>query len=823
MNQGPYHIIPIGILLILSYLGSLLAVRMQLLDPGRHKRSWNLLLLLFFLSASLLGIFLAVKVNYKLNISWIDPVMQWHVETGIALAFVATFHLTWHLGYYKKALTRWKAPAPDDKLKPFLDFNLLQIKILFALLGFITLVTQLVLLREYIKALHGNELVIGMFLALWMVLTAAGAKAGANYRARIKAPTILRAFVLIAVFPVFLYLVLILIARLVLLPGIVPGMLSSVTHMVLIVPFTLVTGFLFSYLARAVKFKNPGATFYMLDSLGSLAGGVLFGLLLVFFLGNLQVMILVYMLTMLTLAILFRYPGKPAYKIFLLFAGVTAFSLMLLPRIKNGIEGMRYQGETILEARDTPHGNVTFTDRDGLVTGYLDRNPVVSSSELAVCEEQVHYPALQHKAPVSFLLIGGGLSGTEDEILKYMPERFDYCEANRWMYHLGLKYLHAAEYHRFIKTDGRRWLAKNDTVKYDVIISSAGEPLTLGWNRYFTREFYDMARSSLTEEGIFSVRLPSSGNYINEAATDQLRITYLTLKEVFTHVALVPGQATWFLASENPLSLDYPVLLKDKGILTTYVHGDYLDTQRLTFESDILLERIREKEDRINSDLWPVLFFRSLTGWSNMIGGKGLLYIGILGLLAFILLMFTYPRLRSAMYVAGFSGAGMQILLIMVMQAYYGIVYLAAPLMITLFMAGIVVGTFVWKEVWRNPSISKTTGLMWILALTSAATVVLLKTEQLFVHHWSGMTILCILNIIPGLVVGSVYGMLVQLHHREAPSGQGRLYNADLAGAAIGSLLPPLFLVPLIGVSNTFILFCGINVAAGLYVQKGKR
>ena len=174
------------------------------------------------------------------------------------------------------------------------------------------------------------------------------------------------------------------------------------------------------------------------------------------------------------------------------------------------------------------------------------------------------------------------------------------------------------------------------------------------------------------------------------------------------------------------------------------------------------------------------------------------------------------------MFVAGFTGAGMQILLIMVIQSLYGFAYLVTPLMITLFMGGLVAGTLLWRRVWREPSISKITGLLWIMALLGAAVVVLLKTEQLFMHRWTGMVILGILNVLPGLIVGSVYGILLALTRTETAAGVGRLYSADLAGAAMGSLIPPLFLVPLIGVSNTFILFCGFNVAAGLYVNGRK-
>jgi predicted membrane-bound spermidine synthase len=822
MSQGPYHIIPIGILLILTYLGSLLAVRVQLVEQARHRRFWNLVLLVFFFSAALLGIFLAIKVNYKLNIPWIDPVMQWHVDLGIGLALVAVFHFTWHLGYYLKALTRRPVIRREAPVTPFLEFSTPQIKVLFALLGFITMITQLVLLREYIKSLHGNELVIGIFLAIWMVLTAAGARAGSGYRARIKGPLLLKILLMLAAFPLIIYLLLIGLTRLVLLPGIIPGILSSISYMALIIPFTLVSGFLFAYLSRSVRRDRVDATFYMLDSLGSLIGGILFGLVLVFLLSNIQVILLLFLVAAVMLALLFNYPAKKSGKVITLFTGLGIFGLFMVPGIRNSLENLRFKGEVILDTKDTPHGNLTFTEREGQVTGYLDMNPVVTSYDPARCEEQVHYAALQHPAPASFLLIGGGLSGLQAEVEKYDPVTFDYCEANRWMYRMGHKYLPVSENHHFIDMDGRTWLMKADTVHYDVIISAAGEPLTIGWNRYFTLEFFRLARLRLSPGGIFSLQLPAGGTYVNEMGSEQLGITYRTLKEVFDYVIVVPGYATYFIASDSPLSLDYPSLLAEKKIPTTYVNADYLDLSRLTFDSDQIMERIAQKQARINTDFWPGLFYKSLAGWNLKTGGHRLVYIGLIGLLLFMLLLFSYTRQKTGMFVAGFTGAGMQILLIMVMQSLYGFAYLVTPLMITLFMGGLVTGTLVWQRIWNEPSLLKTTGLLWIMALLGAAAVILLKTEQIFFHRWSGMFLLGALNFLPGVIVGSVYGLLLALSRAEAAAGIGRLYSADLAGAALGTMIPPLFLVPLIGVSNTLILFCGFNIAAGLYLQTGR-
>ncbi len=564
MSSGPYHIIPLGILLILTYMGSQLSVRLQLLDKNRHRQIWNVVLLLFFLSSSILGLFLAIKVNYKLNIPWIDRAMQWHVDMGIGLAFVAIFHLIWHLGYYKRALSVRHPVHEDENLVPFLAFKLIQVRMLFILLGFITMITQLVLLREYVKSLHGNELVIGLFLALWMVVTALGARAGSAYKPRVSESSLLRTLIFLATYPLIIYVLMIVLTRFILPPGLVPGILSSISYMVLIIPFTLVSGFLFSYLTRAVKGQKVDATYYMLDSLGALAGGILFGLVLVFLFNNIQVILLLFILTTGTLVVFFRYPGGSAARITLILTAVLIFGATLSPGIRKGLEGLRFKDEVVLETKDTPHGNISFTSRDGLITGYLDRNPVISSFEPAICEEQVHYPALQREHPESFLLIGGGLSGLDTEVAKYNPTIFDYCEANRWMYRLGERHIQTQGGHRFVDMDGRSWLVRSEFVSYDVIISTAKEPLTLGWNRYFTLEFYALVKSHLNPGGVFSMQMPAGGNYINDSGSEQLGITYNTLRKVFEHVAIVPGYASYFLASDDALSLDIPSLLVEE-------------------------------------------------------------------------------------------------------------------------------------------------------------------------------------------------------------------------------------------------------------------
>lgn len=822
MSQGPYHVISIGLLLVTGYLFSLLGTRLRIISVAGHRRFWNSLLLLFFVSAALLGLILAVKVNYRLTVGWTDQAMQWHVDLGAGLAFVAAFHLTWHLRYFRRVLQKDGSRLVVPPRKPHLEMGPLGTGSIFVLLGFVSMIAQLVLLREFIKSFHGNELIISVFLSLWMILTAMGARAGSVYPARLSLKTLLRSFLFLGAVPLAIYGALILVTRYLFLPGYEPGVFTSIIYTVLtILVFSLPSGFLFSYLSRSVTAQQVDARFYMLDSLGSLFGGMVFGLLLVFFLDNLQVLSLLLLVTIASLSAIFRYPSSALLRVSLLASSAIIFAVLLFPGARNEIESLRYRGGRVLETSDTPYGNLAFTLRDGQVTGYMDGNPTVHSFDVARSEETVHYPALQHPSPRTFLLVGGGMSGVTSEIARYGPQRFDYCEANPWIFRLGKKYLELPPPGslNFIEMDGRKWLMEApDDLRYDVIISAVTEPMTIGWNRYFTREFFSLAREHMTPDGVLCTQLSTGGNYISDEGNDILSINYQTLKEVFDHVLIVPGYATYFLASDRELSLDFPSLALDKGISTSYVNSDYLDFGQLTFKSALITEQLKMADPMVNTDLWPRLFFKSIAGWKSRTGEGGLGISGILGSLLFLFLFFRYTPLKSGMYIAGFSGAGIQMLVILVIQSMYGFAYFVAPVLITVFMAGLVGGTLLWKRIWRTPGISGFTGLIWIIALLCAGSVVLLKTEQVLGYRFIGQIVLFLINLISGTIVGSVYGMGLALEKRSGSRLIGELYSADLAGAALGTFFPPIFVMPLIGVANTFILFCAINVATGLYI-----
>ena len=818
MSPGPYHLLSLGTLLLVSYFISLLMLRLRVVPMRSHRKFWNTLLLIFFLSTAMLGLFLAIKVNFKLDISWVEEALQWHVDSGIGFSLIAIFHLLWHIPYYlRKSGSPEEETAGSSPAGP-LSYNSFQSTFLFLLLGFISMMVQLVMLREFLKSFHGNELVIGIFLAFWMILSALGASLGSRYSKVISRQVISVLLIVLAGLPLLIYLLLILAARFLFLPGLQVEMLDTMVCIVLLtIPFTTLSGFLFGHVSRSLKLGNRSSP-YMMDAIGSVAAGILFAGILVHFLSNFQVLTLLFLCVSAAVHGIFHFPARTASRWILLPAGSLFFILSLIPALQMQLEEIRYRNEKIIISRDTPYGNLTFTEANEQLCAYMDGNPVITTSDLMLAEETVHFPSLQLAYPESFLLLGGGLSGHITEAAKYEPAVIDYCETDPWIFRLGNPLISEKEAYpfNFIPEDGRSWLGRSGNTEYDVIISSSPDPNTIGSNRYFTLEFYRLVKKHLAPGGVFCMNLTTADSYVNEEGLRILGINDRTLREVFSQVMIVPGSSTYFLASETPLSLDFPTLLQNRKITTTYVHPDYLDASHMSFDSDQLTGRILSKEWHINSDLWPRLFFASLKGLQTKSGKYSMEVAAMVAVLFFLVLMVRYSPLKRAMYVTGFTGAGIQITLIMAMQSFYGFAYMVAPIMITLFMTGIVAGILSRKKVWRRASSNRITGLVMIMATLTLSGFLLPLIGQMQEFRLGGQIAIGILNFMPGLLVGWVYAMGTELRSESDSAVMGILYSADLNGAALGTLLPSLFFLPLIGVNNTFILFFCINMLTGL-------
>jgi len=95
-----YHFFLLFILIFGFYFISQSLVNTKKISQIYHRRLWNIILLVSFLISGIIGLILAMFIDLKLSISWYQPFLWIHVETGIIMALVSIFHLLWHLPYY---------------------------------------------------------------------------------------------------------------------------------------------------------------------------------------------------------------------------------------------------------------------------------------------------------------------------------------------------------------------------------------------------------------------------------------------------------------------------------------------------------------------------------------------------------------------------------------------------------------------------------------------------------------------------------------------------------------------------------------------------
>ncbi len=99
-----YYVSPIAIALFVIYVVSFVLYRTKHIRVTTHRKIWNVLLLVTFLSTGILGLLLAVRRDYVLTFSLPINMIFWHVEAGVVMTLTSLFHLSWHLTYYRDLL-----------------------------------------------------------------------------------------------------------------------------------------------------------------------------------------------------------------------------------------------------------------------------------------------------------------------------------------------------------------------------------------------------------------------------------------------------------------------------------------------------------------------------------------------------------------------------------------------------------------------------------------------------------------------------------------------------------------------------------------------
>ncbi len=461
--------------------------------------------------------------------------------------------------------------------------------------GVSSIAAQLVTVREFLSQFHGNEITISLVLFAWLLLTGLG-----SFTAKaIRWPSVTVFSLLSGLLALWPLAQLILIRTLresFFVHGASPGFNQTALYILAtIAPYCLLLGFILPYALRVLNERWESFTsggLYVTDSIGDITGGILFSFVLVY---SFTPFVTVAITSgLLIAAVLLLFLAVRRYVLFFLALVLTGlFYLFSLNSHFEKVTLAPQYGE-ILRYVESPYGRIVITKEGPQHTFWESGTPFYSDADIVNSEEKIHYALSQLETVGSVLLVSGGLGETLAEVSKYAPDSVDYVELDpnltRVAQELGL--IVQSPSLAVLHDDGRHYM-KGTSKKYDAVIVDLPEPDTFQLNRFFTSEFFSLAKRVLQKEGVLSFSLDTSPNYLSDIQRNKLSILYNTAKQHFRNVVILPGEKAYFLCRDGDLWTDVPARLALKSVTTSYVEG--------FFHGNVTKERIEELKKKPGS------------------------------------------------------------------------------------------------------------------------------------------------------------------------------------------------------------------------------
>ncbi len=740
--------------------------------------------------------------------------------------------------------------------------------IFIILYGIISLISQIVFMREFVVIFYGNELTMGIMLASWLFWTAIGSGLLSKFFRRIKNPIKLFGIIQLIttiIFPATLYFNRVSLRIIQHTTGEVTGLFPILTIPTLSLSlFCILMGILFTMACRIHAEFNSNNTkvvgqVYILEAAGAVIGGIVTSFFLIKYFSSFQIAAIIsaIMLASSSVCLFFSTMNTKKQLIILIFSfcPLLFFNTILFSKIETRAHDRFWQNHQVVETRNSIYGSLTLTTLDSTFSFFENGLLMFTIPDDFYAEESVHLALLEHPEPQKVLLLGGGMSGSLKEILKHNAvQHIDYVELDPTVIQMAKDYLPASEtailknsrisYHFF---DGRLFLKSHASIKYDIIIANIPEPSSTLLNRFYTWEFFGEVKNRLNSGGIFAFRVTSAENYIQQPLAQFLSCLYNTLKAVFPEVITIPGHTNHFMATTIPqlLTEDVTILLqrlKSRKIETQFVNEYFLPFRMTPERINYLHSQIAQAEPKlINHDFAPIAYFFDIILWGShstidfnvlfqfLLKWKNSLYITLLFIFCLIIsLNIKYSGMdtlqfpvTSGVFCVGFSQIGLEVGLILAFQALYGYAYYQVALILSGFMLGLTLGS-IWAT-YRMQSIQKLPlnfikvqmamglfplliiGILFILARSDLEKFSPFLTEFIFFILISGV------GGIGGLHFPLASAIKTQRLGSPERAG-GKIYAFDLFGAGLGAFLASSFLIPLFGIFLTFFLYSCINL-----------
>lgn len=669
--------------------------------------------------------------------------------------------------------------------------------------GISSISTELLIVREFLTQFHGNEITISLVFFVWLLLTGAGSLIEKLWRR--PSLTFYGALLLcLAVLPLCELVLIRYLREIFFIRGVSPGFNMIILYVTLLsAPFCLITGFVLPYSQKVINaagYAFDSGQLYQADNIGDILGGMLFSFILVYWLSPFRIVLVSSLCLLGSLMVIFAKAGKRLWLCSAVILGL-AFALVCMNRGFE-LQTLRSQFGNVVRYVESPYGRIVISQDGRQHTFWESGTPLYFDSDIVRAEEKIHYALSQRDTVKNVLLISGGLGETLEELAKYGPRRVDYVELDPRLtsvaFAMGviksMPWLHIAN------TDGRLFLKKVQR-RYDFIIVDLPDPDTFQINRFFTREFFFLAKKKLRPDGVLSLSMEYSQNFVSKVRKRKLASLYETARAAFKHVLIVPGNEAFFLCSDTSLSPDIPALLRARDIRTKYIEGFYYGN--VTQERLKEINNIARSSGAINQDFKPVLVKITLEEWFLKQGSSPIPFlVGLcIAVLAYLMLL---RREEYILFTTGLSNMGTEMLVVYSVQILYGYIYLKIGAIVTAFLFGLLPGAVLgnrFKGQDHRALLYTEMALIFMLGVFLAWCAV----SRAEINTWLFLAY----GVVFSLICGFQFPVVARVIGEENSPAAGCL-AADLAGAAVGTFFVGAVLVPVWGlvVASAALILC---------------
>jgi spermidine synthase len=704
-------------------------------------------------------------------------------------------------------------------------------------LGFAAMITQLVLMRELLAAFSGNELVFGISLAAWLLLTGGGAWVGRVAEPWLAQPVEnatqqpARTSRLVAVVSAGLVIAALLpFAELIALRGLrdvvfargaaVDVVETTAACLAVLAPFCTVSGALLTLtcglLAESGESGSIG-TVYAADSVGAVVGGAVFTFALAPAVDHFALLGAGAAAALAATAGLAWHLATKG----LIAAAVAAAALVAGIFVWHGDEittGWQYPGEIVVRS-SSAYGRLVVTREDGRLTFFNNGVPIGTSDDRSAVEETVHYAMAQRPDAHRVLIVGGAATGAAREVLRYPAVAVTCIELDPAILAAAVRLVpdNGDSRLRFLTGDARRFVQRT-TERFDVVLLDLPAPSTLQLNRFFTVEFFTGVKHVLRRDGVLAFGLGHYENFVGDDLADVLASADRTLRRVFGAVRVVPGGKVYFLASDGRVDADIAQTLEERDVATQLVNRHFLDAM-LAPDRIADMERAIARPAAVNRDFDPVLYYRQIRHWLAQFGAPSLAVelVLLVGLAGYFVLLPAVPRL---IFAAGFAGSALEVVMLLAFQVCFGALYQQVGLVVAVFMAGLAGGAaWATRRAGGEDATRILARLGWVTGGLAAALAMVpsLVGAGAATIPWVGQAALLGSTAAVGACVGAQFPLAGAASAGGTTRIAARLFGADLLGASAGALLVSAWLIPGIGVAAVCLLIAALNfVAAAL-------